>query len=477
MKNLFLIAIISLVLMACGGKKPQSISEEVAAFVGQNENIATFGLVRVSEILNKADYKQIEKAGTLIDGEWQTIQKVLNTEEAVYFALATDPKNLSQPATVYAFAEVKNRDSLVANVKKHGYSVKKGKAFDLHESGDVAFAITENRVVLVATNPLTGGRAKLKKAIAEMKKEIKSEKVSEILKAKGDIVFGSDIQASAMGAAKSLKLKDKELKNVQETTKDCYTTSSVFFENGQMRMEMNYELSDKMKGWVSYGNGQQEVLSKLGSGKPQMGLIMDIDMNKTMAFWNSLFPNFMDLISQQAGGQAQFALAMLGDKGLAGAITGRMGVLMFNDKTDNKTEFNFHVGVGNEMLNMAKSFSEGMKANMAKLNVSGNYFTGATSAKFANAGKITLPEGCENFGKKPISMFFDFNGLENSPLGTMSGGTDLTALDYMFGEGDEKGFTMILKTKKSSENVLKTIVGMVEKNIELRNSQYETSEF
>jgi hypothetical protein len=473
MKFFFPLVLFSFLLSSCGGKSPESISEEVAAFIGQNKQVSSFGLVRVKDILIKSDYQQIEKAGALINKEWDIVQKVLNTEEAAYLAMENSAETPTK-TTLYAFAVVKNRDSLVANVKRHGYAVKKDKAFDFHESNDVAFAITDSRVVLITEPQLKNGAEKLKKALADMKKDVPKSEVLNILNRKGDIVFGTDLQASFLTAGENLKLSAEKIKEIENKMKDCYTASSLYFENGQMRMEVDYLLTDSMKKMVEFGKESKDILSKLGSGKPQMGFIMDVDMKKTEAFWNQIFPDFFNEIGKKAGGQAQFALAMLGDKGVSGAITGKMGVVMFNEPKENETHFNFHVGIGDALLPLAKNFSEGMKKNMSSLQISGNYFTGSSSAIFAKQGNLTLPRGCENFGAKPISFFLDFSAVQNKSVQQMSGELDLSEMDYLFAEGDDKTFNMIVKSKKPKENFLKTMVKLAEANIELKNKQNQS---
>jgi hypothetical protein len=176
---------------------------------------------------------------------------------------------------------------------------------------------------LITEPQLENGAEKLKKVLSSMKKEVPDNDVLKILERKGDIVLGTSIQASLLVAGQGLKLPKDKIKNIEEKTKDCFTVSSVFFEKGQMRMEVDYLLNDNMKDMINYGNGSKAILSKLGSGAPQMGFIMDIDMKKTEAFWNELFPDFFGEFGKIAGGQAQFALAMLGDKGISGAITGQ----------------------------------------------------------------------------------------------------------------------------------------------------------
>ena len=150
MKKLLFFPFFVLFLYSCNSNNNRIISEDVAAFIESNSAISYFGYIDVKSILEKSQYQSIEKFGSEIAKEVSVFEKLISSDQPIYFAMesGTDLKGLMP--VVYAFAEVANRDSLVANIQKKGFDMEKSAAFDLHESGDVAFGITDNRIVFVA---------------------------------------------------------------------------------------------------------------------------------------------------------------------------------------------------------------------------------------------------------------------------------------------------------------------------------------
>ena len=460
-------------LAACSSNENRAINEDVAAFVETNEKIALFGSINAKEILNKADYKNIDKAGKLIDKELKTIQAILNFDTPVYFAMEGTVDMNGNPGLIYAFAEVKDKEKLTKNLQQRGLSMEKGKEFNFHESGDVAFAVTEKRAVFVTKRGLTNGKKLIEQALKDLKEDTPENKVTEILSQKGDIVFGADLGASFLGSMSLLKMeKDKETE-LKEMLTDCYSQSVISFEKGKVEMKMQNFLSDELKKWMFFGNNSSKILADLGSGKPRAGIIMDLNMKKVQEFINKFAPNALGELGKIGGGQAQMAMAFAGEDGLAGLWTGRMGFVMMGEVEEGgsfKPEFNFHVGLGKGALSFVKGLMTSMKGNMAKLDLKGTNLVGSSSALYAKKGKLVLPKGCENFGKKPYSGFVNFNGLDMSGFDLEEGQTFAEMLDYAYFEMDMDGGTFILKSKNAQQNILKSIVDQVMKNMEINTN-------
>ena len=263
-------------LAACSSNENRAINEDVAAFVETNEKIALFGSINVKEILNKADYKNIDKAGELIDKEMKTIQAILNFDTPVYFAMEGTVDVSGNPGLIYAFAEVKDKEKLTINLQQRGFSMDKGKEFNYHESGDVAFAVTDNRAIFVTKRNISGGKKLIEQALKDLKEDAPENKVSEILSQKGDIIFGADLGASFIGSMSQLKMeKDKETE-LKEMLTDCYSQSIISFEKGKVEMKIENFLSDELKKWMFFGDNSSKILADLGSGKPRAGMIMDL---------------------------------------------------------------------------------------------------------------------------------------------------------------------------------------------------------
>ena len=460
-------------LAACSSNENRAINEDVAAFVETNEKIALFGSINVKEILNKADYKNIDKAGELIDKEMKTIQAILNFDTPVYFAMEGTVDASGNPGLIYAFAEVKDKEKLTINLQQRGFSMDKGKEFNYHESGDVAFAVTDKRAIFVTKRNISGGKKLIEQALKDLKEDAPENKVSEILSQKGDIIFGADLGASFIGSMSQLKMEEDKETELKEMLTDCYSQSVISFEKGKVEMKTENFLSEELKKWMFFGNNSSKILADLGSGKPRAGMIMDLNMKKVQEFINKFAPNALGELSKIGGGQAQMALAFAGEEGLAGLWTGRMGVAVMGEVEEGgafKPEFNFHIGLGKGALSFVKGLMTSMKGNMAKLDLKGTNLIGSTSALYARKGKLVLPKGCENFGKKPYSGFVNFNGLDMSGFDLEEGQAFAEMLDYAYFEMDMNGGSFILKSKNAQQNILKSMVDQVMKNMEINTS-------
>lgn len=266
--------------------------------------------------------------------------------------------------------------------------------------------------------------------------------------------------------------KDKETE-LKEMLTDSYSQSVISFEKGKVEMKTENYLSEELKKWMFFGNNASKILADLGSGKPRAGMIMDLNMKKVQEFINKFAPNALGELGKIGGGQAQMAMAFAGEEGLAGLWTGRMGVVMMGEVEESgsfKPEFNFNVGLGKGALSFVKGLMSSMKGNMAKLELKGSNVVGSTSALYAKKGKLILPKGCENFGKKPYSGFVNFNGLDMSGFDLEEGKAFAEMLDFAYFEMDMDGAHFILKSKNAEQNILKSMVDQVMKNMEINTS-------
>jgi hypothetical protein len=474
-KNLFF-AVITLFLFACNSNKNRIIAEDVAAFVESNSSVSYFGYVDVKSILDKAEYQSIEKFGSAIAKEVMIFEKLIGKDQPIYFAVeSTTDLNMDLmtgvPA-VYAFAEVTNRDSLVANIQKKGFDMEKSKAFDLHESGDVAFAITDHRVVFVTKPSLKEGKKLIEKAIDDLQGSCPTNKVKDILTTKGDIVLGTDYSATYQGLENNIKLDESKKKELRKMTDNSYSLAILKFEIGAINIELKNFISNEMKSIYALGSNSQNVVSKLGSGPVQAAFAMNADMKKIQSFIDKFAPNLMEQIGENAGGQAQFALAMLGDEGLAGLFSGKLGIALMG-KPDNtgayKPEFNFYVELGNSILPMVKGISNGIGSSMAKFEMNGNKINGFTAANYL-PGKngLNLPNGCGSFGSKPISGFINFDGLDMSNFDLDGNERYLKLFNYLTFEMDVDGGSIHFEVKDKKKNVLKVIVDEASQDIKDR---------
>lgn len=472
MKKIIFLPIIVLFLFACNSSKNRIIVDDVAAFIEGNSSIAYFGYVDVKSILEKAEYQSVEKFGSELAKEVIVFEKLIGRDQPIYFAVESTLDIKGGIPAVYAFAEVTNRDSLVSNIQKKGFDMEKSKEFDLHESGDVAFAVTDNRVVFVTKPGLKEGRKNLENAIETLQGECPENKVKDILKAKGDVVLGTDFSAAYQGLENNINLDNSKKEELRKMTADSYSQAVLKFETGAIDIKLKNFISDEMKEYYALGANSENVVSKLGSGPVQAAFIMNADMKKIQSFIDRFAPNLMEQIGQNAGGQAQFALAMLGEEGLAGLFSGKLGVALMGKPDDSgafKPEFNFYVELGKSILPMVKGLTGGLGESMAKIELNGSNLNGFTSSNFLpSKSGLILPKGCENFGKKPICGFVNFDGLDLSNFDLNGNERYLELFSFIDFEMDANGGTIHFEVKDKKKNVLKVIVDEASQDIKDR---------
>jgi hypothetical protein len=472
MKKFLVLPILFILISSCSSNVKRSISDDVAAFVKSNQSISYFGYIDVKSILEKAEYQSIEKFGSEIAKEVAVFEKLISAEEPIYFAIEGTTNLKDKIPAVYAFASVTNRDSLVANIQKKGFDLVKSDAFDLHESGDVVFAITNNRLIFVTKPGITEGKKMIINAIDGLNGANSKNKVNEILEEKGDVVIGSDLAAAYNNIDKIASINESKRNELKKITQNSYSQAVLKFETGAINLEVKNFISKELKSYFAMGSNANEVISKLGSGPVQAAFVMNTDMKKIQSFIDRFTPNLMEEIGNNTGGEAQFALAMLGDEGLAGLFSGKLGIALMG-KPDNsgafKPEFNFYVELGNSVLPMAKGMVDGFGSAMAKVNLKGSQLNGFTSSSFLpGKGGLDIPKGCEDFGNKPICGFVNFSGLDMSNFDLDGNERYVDLFQYLTFDMDSDGGLIHLEVKNKQKNVLKILVDEASKDIKER---------
>jgi hypothetical protein len=461
-----------LILFSCSSKNNRTLSEDVAAFVESNSGISYFGYVDIKSILDKSEYQSIEKFGSLIAKEISIFDRLISQEQPIFYALETSSKLEENTPLIYAFAEIKNRDSLALNIQKKGFDLDKTDAFDLHESGDIAFALTDNRVIFVSKRGLSEGRKFIEKAIENLNEDCPIDRVKEILSSKGDVVIGAKISTAFNDLIKSHQIDESHEKELKKLTKNSYSRAAINFKRGSIDIELRNYLSDQLKHYFDLSSNANNVVSKLGSGPVQAAFVMNADMKKTQRLIDQFAPNLLTEIGKNSNGQVRFAIAMLGDEGLAGLFSGKLGIALMgkpNNIGKSKPEFNFYIELGNSILPIATELVDGLGTNLAKLNLTGHHLNGFTSSSFLTRNNgLNLPKGCENFGKKPISGFINFDGIDISNFDLAENERYIKLLKYLTIEMDTEGGQIHLEVKNKKKNVLKVFVDEVSRDFQER---------
>jgi hypothetical protein len=106
---------------------------------------------------------------------------------------------------------------------------------------------------------------------------------------------------------------------------------------------------------------------------------------------------------------------------------------------------------------------------MAKFEMNGTKINGFTSAGFLPGnGGLKLPKGCEKFGRKAISGFVNFEGLDMSNFDFDGNERYLKLFKYLTIEMDTDGGSIHIEAKNKQKNILKVLVDEASQDIKDR---------
>ncbi|MGJ8661377.1 MAG: hypothetical protein ACSHXL_05020, partial [Bacteroidota bacterium] len=184
LKNFLTIVIAAFLISACSGDNDnRSVKEYASAFVNESENVFVFGSVDLKSILQKADYASVPKFGGIVKGELKNIETGLNLDAGIYYAMEGPFLN-SNIGGVYAFAEVKNLDSLKLQLTQRGYDLENASGIDYFRSGDVAFGIKGKLALMLVKSGEFDTKELISSAFERANGEILSGKAKELISEK-----------------------------------------------------------------------------------------------------------------------------------------------------------------------------------------------------------------------------------------------------------------------------------------------------
>lgn len=484
LKHLLPVFIGLTLLTACSGKsKEREVHAYVSAFLKDNATIVAFGKADVSAILEKADYRNIPKLNVLLTDEVNQLNKSLDMKTPVHFAFEGPFEQDGTPATVYAFMDVRNADSLVDKLTSLGLDVEESGDLQVAVRGDVTIGVRNDLAILVSKKGTYDGKALLATAFEKTTGDVSGGKTDKILAEKADIVIGTSLQ-NLFGTSNTdlSKLNETKQKELQALVNDSYIQTALRFEKGQAVIESENMLSDALQRRMFFGeDNNAEIIGKLGKGKARLGLAMNLDMEKIESFMDDFAPGFKQQLTK-SNFQLQIAMATLGDKPFTNLLSGKLGFVMVGDALKDGSitpEVNFHVGLGKKgksLADLALSFfsmETGSSSSGGSFSYNGMDFrineqevTGNTKNAGAGVNTLIIPQGGENFGKAGMTGFLNLEGLDIRSFGFSEGAKALNAVSYISLTADNKGSKILIKGKNDHENILKQIVNVYIQDIQ-----------
>ncbi|MCH2228924.1 MAG: hypothetical protein MK105_01175 [Crocinitomicaceae bacterium] len=446
----------------------QNTKEALSSFLNDNDKIVGFGNADLKGILNKSDYKNVPKLGKLLNTEMSTLEKLINMEDPVYYALEGPFDVDGTPETAYAFLSVKNSDSLITELTQRGFDFEEKKEMKYCSDGDVSIGIKGPLAVIISkSGDYNRGKA-LSKAFKKTEGDVSGGKIDDILDVDGDVVLGMNVESLYKTSETDLdNLSDEKKDKLKALVKDSYIQTVMKFEDGAAIIETKNFFSKELRESMFFNSDNKApIVAKLGQGKPRFGLSVNLDLKKMQNLVNDFSPDAMDELGKAMGGPAQFALMAAGEDGFAGLFDGQFGVVMVGepDMTEGTIpDFNVFLGLEDRGKSLGSMAKDMMSYGSTEITLNSEGLTASTNPVYASAGSssLSLPAGCENFGKSGVSAFLNLDGLDIEDWDLEGEAKILKVVKYMTFEYDENGGRLYIKAKKGQENVLKQTMEVI----------------
>lgn len=468
--NIASVAILTLLFTACGSSNSGTAKDAISAFIGQNENIIAFGSTDLEGVLSKSDYKNIPKLGKLLSTEFVTLEKVIDFNLPLYYAIEGPMDENGNPEATYAFLTLKDNEKFIAELTTRGFDVNTKDDLSYSEDGDFAIGIKKNIAIVVVQKKDFEVEELMMATFDKAESDLAGGKTDEILAQTGDLVFGMNITSLYNTSNTDLEdLDETKKKSLKELVKDSYVQTVVKFEDGAAIIETKNYFSDALKAKMFFKNDNSApVLKKLGNGTTRLGFATNIDTKKLQALIDEYSPDVVSDLVGTMGFEAQAALMMTGTD-LSKIITGEMGAVMIGDLGENGSmipDFNVFLGLesnGRSLGEMATDYvshfdvakvdKDGLKIYSSAKNVSGK-------------GGIKLPAGCENFGKSGISAFINLDGVNFDDFDLEGEANVIRVVKYITFEYNNDGGRLYIKAKEGKENILKQAMKVMVEELE-----------
>lgn len=463
--TLFFALIAGLIIVSCSSDaKNRSASQFLSAYMKDNKNVVLFGKVDAKAILEKADYKNIPKVSSLLNSEMKEYEAALDLSQGVCFAVEGPFDLQGNPAQVVAFVKVKSADSLASKITSLGQMLQEDGDMKFAQDNDVAIGIKNNVAIFITKKGNYEGKTALNEAFKKTEQDLSEGKVDQILTQKGDILLGVSFQNLYGTSNTSLaNLTADKKKELAALANDSYTQSSISFENGQAVFQSKNLFSNALMNRMFFeDDNSASILKKLGTGNARLGVSMNMNIAKMEAYLDDFSPDFKDKLTKVSG-ELQLLAMTLGDKPLTNLFNGKFGAVMVGDLMRDGSlvpEANIHLGLGNK----GKELSEMLKTlfpnsnSVYGMNVKMNDKEITISSGKSTVSKLNIPAFASNFGKKGFTAFVNFNGMDLKSMDLEDGAKAFYAFESVMIEIDNQGSRMVIKAKKSGENILKQVV-------------------
>ena len=474
--------VFGLILFSSCSKSAQDKTSKdyLSAYLNGNDQAIVFGKVDLDKILEKADYKSIPKVNVLLNEELVKYRNALDLEQGIHFALEGPFDDRGELAQGMAIAKVKNADSLASKITSLGLLMEESGDMRYTQDNEMMIGIKDHLALFVVKKGTHDVKSSLEAAFTKCEGDPAGGKIEQALDQTGDITFGINLESSYRNTPQITEmLDDSKKKELEALVTDSYIMMAIQFGTGEAVITSKNLFSDALANRMFLEEDpQQKVISKLGLGKAWAGISVNMDSKKMENFVKDFSPEMQREIEKMSSQLTLFSFTPNKNQ-LASLWNGKLGLAMVGEMVQGGgmvPELNFSLGLGSEGSKIAKKLASTVNKNIdGKIEFNGIQFTlkdkevsGTTIKDNSGKSKLKIPGFANDFGKKGLSGFVNFSGLDVKSLDLDDEAKAINALKSLYFEVDNKGSKLVLKAKKSSTNILKQIVNVYMSDVEAR---------
>jgi hypothetical protein len=467
----FLFLFCTAVLLSCGKSiDKNTIEGRVASFISLQEGVYMAVSLDMKNIIEKSGIKD----GAIPSQYLSTITPYLdalyasiNLDKQVFMMPKINTTNVDRSDFVLMF-EVGDLTRLKKEIKEFGVNLNKKGDLEYGIKGGLAFGIFKGETGFFVFKDNGSIDDKTIQAYGKhMGKGETIDGVVDFVSQKSDLVafYTGEKMSNADFGDLAPELKQMGT-NMSELYKGTYWTARVDFNDQEASMEIDINIGKNLKKYAPFLRPalSEESKSIVVAENTLMAFAVNANMEKFISM-------ILDQLDDKTKDELNKQLSMLGgtDK-FKQLLTGEFAIAVIADEQPIFTAF---VGIGDQK--QVKSLLDGFGFFLGLKKQGDIYDMDGAQLMFNDKGLLYAANadlmskmkpkksfklrdmGGFKFGSAPMSMFVDFKAMLN--LQDVDDFKEvLNSFDYMFVEMSEKGGKGTIRSTKSNQNILRTLV-------------------
>lgn len=457
-----------MLITSCSNKDNKALIDSATAFIQDNNQIVSFGSVDYNRILEKAEYKSIPKLNKILETELTRMGNSIDIKKPIYFALEGPFDSSGNPASLYAFFEVVNKDSLAERLSSSGLFIETEGDMKYSADGDLAIGAKGNLAILITKKEKYDGKQALIAAFKHAERKVESDKISKLLKKEADLVFSVNMENMYGSSNTDLSnLEESKKAELKVMMKNSFMQTTLNFEKGKIVLKTENQFSDALQERMVFNDKSKvKIQDKLGKGNAKMGIAFDFNMEKLESFLDDYAPEAKKELSRNRP-EIAIAMMVLGDNPLTKVFSGYGGfVIVGNPGMESFVpDLNFNLGIGKEGKGMVELLASQNKEQYEYV-ITDTDLIGKTPGAGKESNTLVMPSCAKDFGKGGITGFIDVKGLNVQAFGLPAQFNAINLIESITFEYNNDGGEFVINFTNKNQNVLKQTIDLYLKEIE-----------